>query len=202
MKLYKNLNAALKEPAEVLALKVTLKNQNEFDQILNFVNLRELYLEGDCEFLPAHFPWKDLKIISLKFNHFKDQVTPLFSLPKLENLKVIETPIKNVLLPIGHSVSPIKILTLKDCAIESLPEEISMFIELRELYLPKNKLKTLPVSFQFLKNLKRLNLDSNDFSKFPDIIQKLKNLSHLSIDNNHFSEDEKARIQREFNIWL
>lgn len=202
MKLYKSLSAALKEPSEVMALKVTLKNQGEFDQILSFVNLRELYLEGECEFLPAHYPWKELKIFSLKFSKFKDQITPLFSLPKLENLKVIDTPIKNVLLPIGHSISPIKILTLKDCSIESLPEEISMLTKMRELYLPQNKLKKLPVSFQFLKNLKRLNLDSNDFSKFPDIIQKLTNLSHLSIDNNHFSEDERARIQREFNIWL
>jgi Leucine-rich repeat (LRR) protein len=52
-----------------------------------------------------------------------------------------------------------------------------------------------------LIRLKRLNLDQNQFSLFPDIIGKMSSLSHLSIDGNAFSEDEKARIQRQYHIW-
>jgi hypothetical protein len=30
----------------------------------------------------------------------------------------------------------------------------------------------------------------------------MQKLSHLSIDANNFPEEEKERIQREFNIWV
>jgi len=72
--------------------------------------------------------------------------------------------------------------------------------ELNELNLSGNELKSLPFSIVELKKLKRINLDQNNISVFPDHVKRNTSLSHLSIDQNQFSEEEKERIQREFNI--
>jgi Leucine rich repeat len=201
MKLYKTLKSALEEPEEVEALKITLTSKEFPPEIFFFENLEEIYLDGACEVFPKiGTPWKRVKVLSIKFPQFQGDLSALFNLPTLENLKILETPQKRIILPLGHLTSKIKSLTLKNCSLESLPEEFSMLSELTELNLSGNALTALPHSFVDLKKLKRLNLDSNSFEKFPDLIKKMPALSHLSIDLNKFSEEEKARIQREFFI--
>ena len=202
MSLYKNLNTALKDREDVTQLKLTVKGAFP-EELLDFPNLAELYLDGDCSELPDDIKGLDnCKIISLKWSQFSGDLSPFFSLKKLENLKIIETPMKRFLLPLGNVAAPLRTLTVKSCGLESLPEEISMLTDLYELSLPNNKLSRLPHSFSDLQFLKRLNLDSNSFDAFPDAIKKMQKLSHLSIDANNFSEEEKERIQREFNIWV
>jgi Leucine-rich repeat (LRR) protein len=202
MKLYKSLSSALEERDEVQALKLNLKEEKFPDEILNFPHLVELYLDGFCtQFTTRDLPWNSLKTISIKWEHFKGDLSRLFMLPALENIKIIDTPLKSFLLPLGHAASPLKSLTLKSCGLKSLPEEMSMLWQLVELNLSGNTLSSLPYSFIDLRYLKRLNLDFNHFSDFPDSIRKMPALSHLSIDNNRFSEEEKERIQREFHIW-
>lgn len=202
MKLYKSLGSASKEREEVQALKINVKGEEFPREILDFPNLTELYLEGNCKEFPDEAPlWKELKTLSIKWPHFKGSLSSVFRLPHLENLKIIETPLESFLLPLGHSPAPLKSLTLKDCGLKRLPEEISMLWRLEEMNLSGNKLTSLPVSFIDLAQLKRLNLDGNEFSSFPDNIKKMSRLSHLSIDRNAFSEEEKERIQREFHIW-
>lgn len=202
MKLYKNLTTALKEREEVEALKVTLSGKEFPSELLMFTNLRELYLEGIVENFPRiGHPWEKLRILSLKWPAFSGDISNVFTLPSLENLKIIETPVKRLTLPLGQINSPLKSLTIKSSGLTELPEEFSMLTHLEELNLSGNELKDLPHSFPALKNLRRLNLDSNSFEKLPDLIRSMKTLSHLSIDGNLFDEDEKARIQRVFNIW-
>lgn len=202
MKLYKDLNAASRDREEVTALKINVKGEIFPEEILSYPNLRELFLEGNCRAFPSDAPlWENLKVLSIKWPNFNGDLSSLFKLKNLENLKIIETPITSFLLPLGQAPAPIKSLTIKDCAMKVLPEEISMLWQLQEMNLSGNELKELPKSFIDLKFLKRLNLDHNKFSLFPDAIKKIPSLSHLSIDYNDFSEDEKARIQREFHIW-
>lgn len=203
MKLYKNLNAAYKDRDQVKALKINIKGEDFPQELLNFPNLDELYLEGNCKSFPALPPvWQSLKVLSIKWPLFTGDISPLFSLPQLENLKIIDTPFTHFLLPIGFASAPLKSLTIKDCCLTSLPEEISVLSDLYELNLSGNQLTGLPRSFTSLSGLKRLNLDQNKFEHFPDPIKSMENLSHLSIDQNLFSEEEKARIQREFHIWV
>ncbi|MGE3611697.1 MAG: leucine-rich repeat domain-containing protein [Bacteriovoracaceae bacterium] len=202
MKLYKSLNAAMKEPMIVKALKISIQDQKDFEVISNFPLLEELHLEANDIKFPSKVPWEKLRTLSIKVSNPTHPITPLFLLPKLENLKIIETPLKQLILPIGASLPNLKQLTIKNCGLEMLPEEISTFTQLNELSLPQNQLHTLPKSFQFLTHLKRLNLDQNLFTQFPDLLAKLPKLSHLSIDENQFIQEEKERIQREFNIWL
>lgn len=202
MKLYKNLTTASKEREEVSALKISIKEEIFPEMLLDFPNLTELYLEGNCKKFPTVSPsWNKLKVLSIKWPHFQGDLSSLFSLPNLENLKIIETPIQTFLLPLGHASAPLKSLTVKDCGLKSLPEEISILTYLNELNLSGNNLSWLPHAFVALRLLKRLNLDSNRFQKFPDFIKNMPALSHLSIDGNEFSEEEKERIQREFHIW-
>ena len=202
MKLYKNLQTALKEREQVTAIKLSLREAHFPTEIFNLVNLEEAFFEGNVNTFPMKIEgWSKLKAISLKWPNFKGNLSSLFSLSCLENLKIIETPLKTFLLPLGLVVAPLKSVTIKDCALEKLPEEFSMLSKLSELNLSGNNLHELPFSFRELKQLKRLNLDQNEFKKLPNFIKAMPNLSHLSIDGNLFSEDEKARIQREFHIW-
>ncbi len=122
-------------------------------------------------------------------------------MPHLENLKIIETPLDTFLLPLGFTPAPVKSLTIKDCGLKKLPEEISMLWNLREMNLSGNDLESLPKSFMDLQQLKRLNLDHNHFSTFPDAIKRMPHLKHLSIDHNVFPNEEKERIQREYHLW-
>ncbi len=202
MKLYKSLSAALKERDDVRSLKLNLKDQKLPAELFDFPNLEEAYLEGSVENFPDLINgWNKLRILSLKFVGNKSDLSAVFSLPSLENLKIIETPIKVFLLPLGKINAPLKFLTIKGCGLEKLPEEISMITTLEELHLPHNALNSLPFAFKELRLLKRLNLDSNQFIKFPDMFKQMPKLIHLSIDGNHFDDEEKARIQREFHIW-
>lgn len=202
MKLYKNLGEASRDRKEVQALKINVKGEDFPEEILNYPNLGELYLEGNCRHFPADAPvWENLRVLSIKWPNFNGDLSSIFKLPALENLKIIETPLTTFLLPVGQAPAPVKSLTVKDCSLKSLPEEISMLWQLNEMNLSGNNLKTLPKSFIDLKNLRRLNLDSNHFSVFPDDIKKMPALGHLSIDHNLFPEEEKERIQREYHIW-
>lgn len=202
MKLYKSLKEAEKERANVNALKISVKDKKFPEMLHHFENLEELYMEGLCEEFPKMMPsWPNLKTLSIKWSNFTGDLSALFSLPKLSNLKIIETPLKTFLLPLGHASAPLRSLTIKDCQFKTLPEEISMLTELEELNLSGNKLESLPVGFKALTKLRRLNLDGNCFKTFPDFIKTLPKLTHLSIDNNQFPEEEKERIQREFHIW-
>lgn len=203
MKLYKNLKTALQEREEVTAIKITLKDNHFPHELLDLPHLEEAYLEGAC----THFPellngWKKLRVLSIKWDQFSGDLSGVLSLPKLENLKIIETPMKMFLLPLGKISAPLKYLTIKSSGLEKLPEEISMCTGLQELSLPGNKLTSLPFALKELHQLKRLNLDSNQFKIFPDQIKGMKSLTHLSIDGNKFSAEEKDRIQRDFHLTI
>jgi Leucine-rich repeat (LRR) protein len=202
MKLYKNLGSASREREEVHALKINVKGESFPQEMLDFPNLTELYLEGNCKGFPTNVPaWEKLKILSIKWPNFQGDLSSLFHLPHLENLKIIETPLNSFILPLGYSAAPLKSFTIKDCGLKKLPEEIAMLTHLEEMNLSGNELEILPHAFVDLKLLKRLNLDSNHFARFPDLIKTMTGLTHLSIDHNIFPEEEKERIQREFHIW-
>ncbi len=182
-------------------LKINVKGEEFPQNILDYPDLTELYLEGNCRSFPTNTPsWENLKVLSIKWPNFDGDLSAIFKLKNLENLKIIGTPLHTFNLPLGHSPAPIKSLTIKDCGLKALPEEFPILSQLYEINLSGNDLTKLPASFIDLLKLKRLNLDANKFSVFPDGIKKMPNLGHLSIDNNCFSDDELARIQREFHI--
>lgn len=203
MKLYKNLKEASLAREDVQALKINVKTDQFPMELFHIPNLEELYLDGSCKEFPREIPsWESLRTLSIKWPNFTGDLSALFRLPNLTNLKIIETPLKTFLLPLGHNASPIKSLTIKDCNLSFIPEEISMLTQLSEMNLSGNKLVTLPHGFVDLHFLSRLNMDNNSFVKFPELVKSMPKLIHLSFDGNQFPEEEKERIQREYHIWV
>lgn len=203
MKSTKKINDTVIRQSGEKILRIDIKSKVFPIELIDFGEIEELYLLGECEEFPVESPhWHKLKTLSIKLPKFKGDLSSLFKLKSLENLKIIETPIDSFRLPLGHIVSPIKFLTIKGCGLKFLPEEISMLENVKEMNLSENNLESLPQSIVDLKFLKRLNLDSNKFSRFPDHIKDVKGLSYLSLDKNCFSEEEVYRIQREFNLTL
>ncbi len=203
MKMYKSLSLANQERDSVEALKLNIQGTEFPEELLNFPQLRELYLEGNCQSFPEiKNAWNKLRILTIMWPGFTGDLSAIFSLPEITNIKIIETPLKRFLLPLGLTSRTLTSLTAKNGSMLNLPEEISMLAELTELNLSGNELSRLPLSFPELKKLRRLNLDGNKFSKFPDLVKSMPNLGHLSIDGNPFSEEEKERIQRSYHLWL
>jgi len=203
MKLYKAIPKQPDEIREVQALKINIKEANFPEELLLIHQLKELYLEGVCEEFAPKIPfWEKLQTLSLKWPQFKGDLGFLYSLPELSNLKIIDTPLKRLRFPLGHSASPIKFLTLKNCHLSEIPQEISILENICELNLSGNNLRELPESFSLLKNLKRLNLDQNHFSLYPKVLTTMPHLSHVSLDGNPFPDEEKERIQREYHLWV
>lgn len=202
MALYKNLSSAQKERELVTGLKLTLKEAALPSALFDFPRLQELYLEAPAllELPDALTGWSELRVFQLRAPKFRGSLADLFRLPRLENLKVLETPLRPLRLSIGGPRATLKFLTLKDCGLVELPLEIGELTSLTELHLPQNELKDLPPSFVDLTRLKRLNLDANEFTRFPSVLEKMKNLGHLSLDGNRFPQDEKDRIQRQFSL--
>ncbi len=201
MKLFKSLKSALAAKDEATHLKLTLKG--DFPQeILSLHSLRELYLDGECQEIPSLKSLSQLELISLTLNQINAGLESLMSLPRLKNLKLIGVRIEDFTLPEVSELSPLHSLTLKECALNSLPKAIGKLGLLTEMNLAGNSLSELPSEFKNLHYLKRLNLDSNAFANFPEVLSGMKSLKHLSLDGNPFSEEEKARIQRYHHLTI
>lgn len=201
MGLYKNLKEALKNAEDCTVLKLSVKGTRVADDLSALPRLQELYLDGAAlTELPDVAALRTLRIFSLRAPAFAGSLAPLFHLPRLENLKAIDTPLEPLLLPLGEPLAPLRALTLKNAGLRTLPLELGEYGALEELHLPENELAELPFTFGGLKALKRLNLDRNAFARFPDLLGSLPRLQHVSIDHNRFDEDERARIQRQFHL--
>jgi leucine-rich repeat protein SHOC2 len=202
MTLHKSLTTALKVRETVSALKLTIREGHLPIELFHFPQLQELYLDApnltDVSINLAAF--SQLKVFQLRAPQLKGSMVELFRLPKLENLKAIDTPLHPLRLSLGGSRAPLKFLTLKSCGLRELPIEFGELTTLEEIYLPQNQLTTLPITFSDLTKLKRLNLDSNHLALFPSILSKLPHLKHVSMDHNLFNEEERERIEREFHL--
>ncbi len=187
---------------DIKAIKITIQDEFPLD-FFRFKNLEELYVEGSCKFLPdLNNSFKKLKLLSIRLRGLKGSIESVFNLPSLENLKVIETPLKSFMIPSDLGSSSLVSLTIKNCSLKELPENIFQLEKLTEINFSGNDLSGLPSSIQALKNLRRLNLDQNRFKHLPGVISYISKLKHLSIDQNLFSQLEKDRIERDFHITI
>lgn len=201
MAMFKSLPEALKDPASCTTLKLSVRGKEIPAELFQLHALKELYLEAPLlKELPSLAGLSKLQVVSLKAPVLNGEVSPLFHLPELKNLKLIETPLEPLKIELKSIMAPLQWLTMKSCGLRALPLELGELTKLEELVVPDNELKELPFTFVGLIKLKRLNLDGNAFVKFPDSIKELPQLHHVSIDGNHFSEAEKARIQRQFGL--
>ena len=199
MKMITNLKTALKNPQDTRFLKLTV--HGEIPKELNhLIYLEELYLEGEFDHFTLDLQFfSQLKLLSLNSSTLKEFPAEALKCPSLINLKVLAGQFSFLALPL-EVVSDLKFLTLKNTTLHQLPLEIAQLGHIEEMNLSENQLTELPASFSDLKKLKRLNIDRNQFKTLPSIIKKCEGLRYLSCDGNLFSEEEKERIQREFNL--
>lgn len=76
-------------------------------------------------------------------------------------------------------------LNLNHCKLTSLPPEITLFTQLKWLYLSGNRLTSLPQEITILKELYALDLSRNHFSSRPSEIDHLAKLKILDLSDNH-----------------
>lgn len=199
MKIITNLKQALKTPFETKFLKLKISEEIP-RELTDLIYLEELYLEGNfTDFSLDLTSLTKLRLLSLQSSILKTFPTSTLNSLSLTNLKIIGGVFNHLTLPL-EVISPLRSLTIKGTEIKSLPLEISQFEHLEEMNLSENKLSELPVSLMELKKLKRINIDKNEFEIFPPVIKTCVGLKYLSCDGNLFSEEEKARIQKEFNL--
>ncbi len=203
MGLYKNLKDALLVPNDVTTLKLKITKGKIPEELFCFSYLEELFLEGSGKLAsPAHFEgFENLRRITLKGFDLSEIIQRLWEIPELENIKIIDGKLTRLLLPLANYPA-LKFLTIKNTELEEIPMEISQLVNLQELTIIESPINKLPVGILDLKDLKRLNLDNNQLSTLPDWLKKHSSLKALSLDNNPLSEDEKDRLQREFNLWF
>ena len=79
-------------------------------------------------------------------------------------------------------------LELINMNLETVPKEVFLFPNLKELILAGNNLSALPEEISKLSNLEFLDLYSNRFIKFPDVICRLPSLQKLNIGFNYLKK--------------
>lgn len=77
------------------------------------------------------------------------------------------------------------VLDLSWKKLQTIPSEIGLLTDLKELYLHRNQLKSLPMELSKLTNLRRLDVDNNELETIPIELTLLTNLQCLFACRNH-----------------
>ncbi len=91
----------------------------------------------------------------------------------------------------------IKIINLKNCSVEIIPQFVLESVNCNKLLLQENLLNELPEEIIKLKSLKHLSLIGNKFSLFPNVLCKIKSLEILNLgwqSNNSINGNSLKKI--------
>lgn len=202
MKLYKNINTALKDRENARHLKLTLSDDNIDQKLTGLSELEELILitKGDIVLPEFIEELKSLKVFSIQCPGKVALAQSIFKLPNLKHLKV---KAKKVVLNIPPAPSTsLETLMLSDCALGEIPYSLFEISSLKTINLAGNGIIEIPMAIKELQSLQRLVLDRNLLTNLPQALEEITSLSHLSLDGNKFSDAEKERIKKTFNIWF
>lgn len=200
--IFKSLNKALQSPDQVKILMLKLQKEERVPETISkFINLEEIYIQGD-NIVDSHLDVSPtVKHIALNSTKLSQLDPTIFNLPNLQilNLKACNLTTLPKITKINNCI---KTIYLNNNVIEQLDGSIEFLQGLSTLFLNCNKLRSLPPEFVKLKNLTRLNLDHNQFEILPECLFKMNNIKHLSLDQNQFTEDEKLNISEKLSIWF
>lgn len=79
-------------------------------------------------------------------------------------------------------------LYLNENQLESLPDEIGLLVNLKELDIPGNKLVALPASFTRLRKLEILHAEGNQLAKLPKGLGGLEALRKVYLQHNRLTK--------------
>lgn len=120
-------------------------------------------------------------------NNQVDLMTTTIYLKNLQNLQILGLGNNDLrVLPseIGLSLINLKKLYLEKNKLNSLPDTLINLKHLSELLLDENKFKNFPLVITTFRHLKRLGLSYNAIKTIPSQIRKLTNLIELNLDYN------------------
>lgn len=131
--------------------------------IYNFINLEKLVINNIRLSVLPDFT---------KFCNLKDLDLSNTKIGKLVQVQKINLPLT------------LKCLSMCNCSLSSIPEEIYALLNLTELYLIDNGIKKITAGIGSLKELKFLNLGDNNIYEISPYFAKLEKLECLSFNNN------------------
>jgi Leucine-rich repeat (LRR) protein len=105
---------------------------------------------------------------------------PLLSIDAFGQKNKLYTSLEEALAAPADSVYR---LDLSKQKLDSLPQEVMTFKNLRELHLEKNRLTSLPDNFYF-EDLRILDISKNKLENFPEALCKVPSLRRLYISKN------------------
>eukprot|EP01125_Pyxidicula_operculata_P016212 TRINITY_DN5551_c0_g4_i3.p1 TRINITY_DN5551_c0_g4~~TRINITY_DN5551_c0_g4_i3.p1 ORF type:complete len:2130 (-),score=371.64 TRINITY_DN5551_c0_g4_i3:539-6928(-) len=165
------------------------------DELFKLTTLKVLILDSNNLFglQPTMFlALKDLRFLSVKYNHLKSipsSITSVTSLNELclssNNLSVFPTSI--CYLP------SLSVLILKRNGLNQFPAQFNLLTTLQVLDLSENSIKVFPPSsFSSMTMLKRLLLGNNSLIRIPTTISDLIHLEELNLMNNRLESLTEA----------
>ncbi|XP_048510972.1 protein lap1 isoform X2 [Athalia rosae] len=120
---------------------------------------------------------RTLEKLFLDANRIKDLPRPLFQCHELRVLSLSDNEVAT-LPPAIASLINLEYLDL------SKNTNFGRLSSLKTLELRENNMMTLPKSMSRLVNLQRLDIGNNDFTELPEVVGDLTNLTELWIDGN------------------
>ncbi len=168
VKRYSSLKSALKVPANVSFLDISIANDKESEKtiqdinsnILKFPNLKKLTILGNHT---SALPLNILKISSLEFLAINS-----FNLDK--NIRI-------------DSLKNLKFISLGDCNLKELPESILNLTSLQGIDITANEISFIPLSISKLIDLRTIDLTNNNFTEIPNSLNKCINLQYIDLNN-------------------
>ena len=121
--------------------------------------------------------------IKISNRKVEDLVQQIKDNPNAEVLYLFRNGLDSIPEEIGL-LKNLKELTVSSNNITYVPPVIGELTNLEKISLKSNKIKNIPSSFGNLKNLKDLELDNNEIVVLPETICDLENLETLSVTNN------------------
>lgn len=202
MAIFKSLKKALTDIENATTLKLSIKDGLIPKDLIQLENLEQIFIQSnnlhtlDCR----HFP-KSLKSLNIQDSSLRIIQDSLFD---LENLRILNLSYCNIQ---SFSVdltkhSYIESINLSNNKIECLPQNMESFTKLKMLNLSKNNISTLDEKILFLSSLEDIDLSVNKLTSIEINLNKLPKLNSLCLDNNSFSDEIKAALSSQYNIWF
>ncbi|MHA1804108.1 MAG: leucine-rich repeat domain-containing protein [Promethearchaeota archaeon] len=162
---------------------------------LNYCRLNELS--------PLIENLKNLKILYLNNNFFKNFPESILNLKKLEEISLAGNQLRKI-PPSIDQLKNLRIFNLDHGAINVLPDSITELSFLESLSLWNNALKTLPKDLGKLKRLKILGLSNNRLQELPPSIKELTSLKTIDLSTNLFSKfpEELIELNALESLWM
>lgn len=157
---------------EILHLTLTTDILENFDKIIHLMNLKELYIIG------KFFDYSEFFISSTSYKSFKKRfrLNPNLKVLHISYMMMDPNPIINF-----KELQNLHSLTLHNCRITTIDQQINSFKKLKKLVLSMNYIKTYDLDLPMLEHL---GLQFNKIESFFERIKNPQQLKYLDIRNN------------------